>query len=413
MNYITVKNYIEDKCASIKSQIDDLLNFLPSHLEDDIQKEITINSYKHQIDTLTNELNKFKTNQHDVLLINTEQHYSPHHHSQNDNDFNEGELIIKAQTPKKLISFDNEKRSINLFSTLYSFSPLLLSDGRIATPSEAYNKSILILSFHCEFKKWSKDILKEKAHNKCIRSFVELSNNRLVSCSDDMTIKVWSIQPKDLTQITQLNHHKGEIYRIIALSNNRFASASEDKMVKIYNTEYPYEHVRSLSHTQPVWNLLFINSKDMLITSYKGGLVFWNAQTYEQMHQFETIYTYSCITSMIELPSNRIALVTYEPTGMIIFDLNDYSIIKGIMDEEYIPYYSSLCLLDDELSFVYIYNEKVVQISTIDYAVLYKSKNTKKLEGFNGIIVMDNGNYLFIANTAFGYSIVTPIYDNN
>ena len=60
-----------------------------------------------------------------------------------------------------------------------------------------------------------------------MRSFMELSNNH------DILIKVWSIQPKDLTQITQLNHHKGEAYRIIAISNNRLASATEDRMVKI------------------------------------------------------------------------------------------------------------------------------------------------------------------------------------
>jgi hypothetical protein len=56
---------------------------------------------------------------------------------------------------------------------------------------------------------------------------MELSNNH------DILIKVWSIQPKDLTQITQLNHHKGEAYRIIAISNNRLASTAEDRMVKI------------------------------------------------------------------------------------------------------------------------------------------------------------------------------------
>ena len=132
--------------TSIKSQIEDLINFLPSHLT--LKKTFKKNQpYKHQIDSLNNELNKLKIN-YDILLI---------------------------------------------FNAL-----LFLSSS-----------------------------LKEKAHNKCMRSFMELSNNH------DILIKVWSIQPKDLTQITQLNHHKGEAYRIIAISNNRLASATEDRMVKI------------------------------------------------------------------------------------------------------------------------------------------------------------------------------------
>ena len=136
--------------------------------------------------------------------------------------------------------------------------------------------------------------------------------------------------------------------------------------------------------------------------------MFWNLQTYNREHVFETIYTNSCITSMIELPNNRIALSSESPSAIIIFDLNDYSIIKGVIDKDYITNYSSLCLLD-ESSFLYIYNEKVVQISTIDYSILFKTKH-KGLNGLNAIINIEGGKYILIENGLFGFTVVTPTF---
>ena len=95
-----------------------------------------LTSIKSQIDSLNNELNKLKIN-YDILLINTQPHNSLLQHSQkdynDDNNYNEGKLIIKEQTPKTLISFENEKHYTKLYSTLYSFSPLLLKRKRITS----------------------------------------------------------------------------------------------------------------------------------------------------------------------------------------------------------------------------------------------------------------------------------------
>ena len=198
MNYIIVKNLIEEKCNSIKAHINDLLNILPSQLEEDIQQSTSIEVYKQQIDSLKEELKKVKN---ENMLLHNQIKNKP---KENNEDYNEGELIIKEQTSNKLVSFETEMTLINAISGIYCFSPLLLSDGRIATPSDNHNKSISILTANYEIKKFIRDIHKEKAHNNCIRSFVELNNNRLVSCSDDKTIKIWAIQANKLTEINTL-----------------------------------------------------------------------------------------------------------------------------------------------------------------------------------------------------------------
>ena len=135
MNYITMKNYIENKCTSPQSNPKSKTSLTSFHLT--LKKTFKKNQpYKHQIDSLNNELNKLKIN-YDILLINTQPHNSLLQHSQkdynDDNNYNEGKLIIKEQTPKTLISFENEKHYTKLYSTLYSFSPLLLKRKRITS----------------------------------------------------------------------------------------------------------------------------------------------------------------------------------------------------------------------------------------------------------------------------------------
>lgn len=106
------------------------------HYEELHRKQMHLTSIKSQIDSLNNELNKLKIN-YDILLINTQPHNSSFQHSQkdynDDNNYNEGKLIIKEQTPKTLISFENEKHYTKLYSTLYSFSPLLFKRKRITS----------------------------------------------------------------------------------------------------------------------------------------------------------------------------------------------------------------------------------------------------------------------------------------
>ena len=114
---------------------------------------------------------------------------------------------------------------------------------------------------------------------------------------------------------------------------------------------------------------------------------------------------------MIELPNGNIAVSScVSPYPIVIINLTNYSIIKEIKDQEYITTRSSLCLFD-AFSFIYVNNGKFIQISlNNEHEILFKTQSEQQLNGYGGIINIENGKYLIIENKSYGLEIVKPYY---
>ena len=188
MIYFNFTSLVEEKCQSIKRNVEELLNSLPTQMEENDQTNTTINSYKQQIESLKEELKKIKDE--NVLLHEQIQQLTKDNNKMNvpvaepcyksNISFNFGNRCFG-----KLASLETEIEIDNIYSNDAAFTPCILSDGRIATPSEESSNSISIFSIDYELNAWKKDIYKENAHNNQIRSFVELNNYRLISCSSN------------------------------------------------------------------------------------------------------------------------------------------------------------------------------------------------------------------------------------
>ena len=289
-------------------------------------------------------------------------------------------------------------------------SPIVLNDKRIATCSN--DKSICVLSINYESKTWDINIKKENAHSGCIYGICELSNQRLVSCSSDHTIKIWRIGQKDLSLLSTLTNHTNYVCKAIPLPHNKFASCSYDNTVRIWNSDNPYQPLATLTHGGGVYYLLQLKKKDILVTSCCGdsSLYFWNSSTYQKLNTIKNVYT-DVSEHMIELPNGNIAVSSYvSPYPIVIINPTNYSIIKEIKDQEYITTYSALCLFD-AYSFIYVRDGKFLQISNNnEYEILFKTKSEEQLYGWSGIINIENGKYLIIGNKSNGLEIVKPYY---
>ena len=104
--------------------------------------------------------------------------------------------------------------------------------------------------------------------------------------------------------------HNNYIWKIIALPNGRFASCSDDGTIKIWNSNHPYELLRTLTgHSSGVTSILKLKKKDVLISSsyYDYILRFWNATTYQIITILEGVKCYKS-NSLIEIDNNRIAV---------------------------------------------------------------------------------------------------------
>ena len=298
---------------------------------------------------------------------------------------------------------------INNIHSSNLYSPLLLTDKRIATCSA--DKSISVISIDFDKKAYTQDIKKENAHNDAIYDLCELSNKRLVSCSCDNSIKIWEITQNNLILLSTLNKHSKKVYRTINLTNNRFATCSEDKIVKIWSNNSPYQEIASLVHDGSVYNILQLKQQEILVSidGTNKCLDFWNVSTYQKINSMKGICSYYTNEGLVELSNNLLAVSTMLPT-IVIVDPFKYIIVKEIKELNYIPTYSSLCVLNAN-SLIYVYYGKFLQISiTDDYKIIYKTRAENKLEGYGGTISIEEGKYLAIRNVSYGLSIIKPYY---
>ena len=315
-------------------------------------------------------------------------------------------LMNKIKQRTAIESFEHEMSVANMHSASI-FSPLVLSDKRIVTTGTNAS-SILISSINYQTKKWKQDILKENAHSNNINSFLELTDNRFITCSNDYSIKVWKFSENNLTEVKKLTSHSNNVYKLVLLDNNRFASASHDSTIRIWSTEEPYTLIQTLNSQSNVFNLLFLKDREILISSYSGGLEFWNIKSYKKENTMSGYYCYYNHNSFIELPNQKIAVSNYSsPYSIFIIDTIAYSILRQIKLEGYITNYSCLFLLD-AFSLIYIYEGNVVQISLKDYSILYTSKSEQQLRGYNFILSVKDGKYLMVDNKSKGFDLIKP-----
>ena len=281
-------------------------------------------------------------------------------------------------------------------------------DKRIASGSG--EGSISISSYDVERKIWKREIHK-KAHDNSVNSLCTLNNNRLLSGSDDYSIKVWSISDVDLTLIKEIKEHTNFVCKVIPLSKERFASCSNDGTVKVWKDDNTYECLSTLRPDDWVSSILQLRGKEVLVScGYKSstGVSFWNLNNYTKLHTIKG-YGVALSTHMIELSDGNIALsANDEPYPIVIIDSSSYQVVTVIQLKEYITWCSSLCVFDEH-SFIYVYKGTFLQISNEDGEILFKSKGGNFKGCFGGILPLKGGKYCAIESYG-SISIINPCY---
>ena len=282
-------------------------------------------------------------------------------------------------------------------------------DKRIASGSAVGD--ISISSYNITEKKWKRDIHKEHAHDDSIHSLCSLNSNRLISGSNDLSIKVWTISNVDITLIKEIKEHAHWVCMVIPLTKERFASCSCDKTVKIWNSNETYKCLATLTHVDEVRSILQLKGKEVLVSCGQissTGLSFWNLTNYTRQYTIKG-YDVCLPTHMIELSDGNIALSFFDkPCSIVIIDSSSYQIRKDIQLKEHITFPSSLCVLNEH-SFIYVCNGTLIQISNEDYSILYQLKG-QNFNGDYGIIPLQGGKYFAIQNDT-KISIIKPYYD--
>ena len=152
-----------------------------------------------------------------------------------------GCFLNKNQKTKKI----NRIYNVNKLSKIYTLNLpntinklLLLKDGRLVSCSKDG-----LIRIHKKDYLDTIDLLLDIHNQKSITSICQLKNGRIVSSSEDNIIQIIKLLPNNDFNLEQtLKGHKDKINQIIELSNDRLASCSDDGRIIIwYNNNNIYQ----------------------------------------------------------------------------------------------------------------------------------------------------------------------------
>ena len=121
-------------------------------------------------------------------------------------------------------------------------------------------------------------------------------DNNFITCSKDITIKIW-IKKNNKFQIDQIlnNIHSKWINQVIYSEDGNIISCSRDQTVKILKKTIheKYQCIISLKHNQNIFNLFDVYNKNILVSSGYDGTYFWDKIEYKLLKKINV----SCYTN--------------------------------------------------------------------------------------------------------------------
>ena len=209
------------------------------------------------------------------------------------------------------------------------------------------------------------------AHDDYITDVSIKDENNFVTCSSDKNIKIWIKMINYLTNeysfnLSQIinNAHDDWINKVIYCLNGNIFSCSRDNKIKIWeeNNNNNYQCIKILSHNDCVYSILFIDDKNILISSGLDGTKFWNLKNYECI-----IYNKQaicCNRNALKIIDEDRIIVGGDYDGIIkVISIKENKIIKDIKNN-FVCY--GICVIEDKGLFLTGGESKEIRIYRID-----------------------------------------------
>lgn len=166
---------------------------------------------------------------------------------------------------KNIVKTIRTKHEFGIYSLCLLKDKRLVSCGRdslITVYSESYK-----IQFHIRY-----------AHDMRVNTICVLRSGELLSGGGDNDIKVWRIGEDDYELIHILKGHTQSVWKIIQLKNDKICSCSEDRTIKIWDN---YQCIQTLQgHTDDVKSIIEMNNL-IISASFDKTLRIWDQSTYQ------------------------------------------------------------------------------------------------------------------------------------
>jgi phospholipase A-2-activating protein len=171
-----------------------------------------------------------------------------------------GSIVVSGSwdATAKIWDLESGQCTKTLEGHAYAVTVFINSRGEIVTGSQ---DGVLHL--------WSAEGIKIKsvqAHSNIIRSIVEVPSVGMMTCSNDMKVKLWSL---DLDELTQYEDHSSFVFTVGYIRQNSmdFVSGGEDFKMNLY---LEGKKAQEIAHPNTVWSVCIDREFDNDIISACG-----------------------------------------------------------------------------------------------------------------------------------------------
>jgi len=160
----------------------------------------------------------------------------------------------------------------------------------------------------------------------------ELSNNNIISCCSDKTLKIYKNKIV-INLIYTLNGHNNDVCKVIEFENNKLISSAFDTTMKIWEfdgNKYNCINTFTISNNNSRTNILRINKDRLVSSAYSNNYIkFWDIKSnFNEIKTLNKIETYG-LNAMCMINDN-ILLIGGHSSGIYIINTDNYQIISQV-----------------------------------------------------------------------------------
>ena len=281
--------------------------------------KILLNTYKYE-ERLKN-LNYYVIENLKKISSNSIQYY--------DKIFKEGKKCISLLQNIHSNSLSNNFKTLKYHFDIINYLDKL-KNGKLVSCSD--DKSLKI------YKENTFEVqLSIEEHSKRINSFTQLRDGRIITCSADHTMKLIKLIGDNSYQIDQtLNGHYGDVYKIIETKENELISISKDKTMKVWilNKNNNFEYITTIvfQNKNSNCNILKLNDKEFVTSSCQDEcLKFWNLNNYSFIMSIDNIKTPWPLKTLTLLEKDILCVGGGRSTGFYFIKISTHQIEKNIV----------------------------------------------------------------------------------
>ena len=242
------------------------LNYLKQVVEITDMKTVYSN-YDELIDAI-NLINKFKIKTPFLYEINTTEMPSPY--TIDAYSFNR----LKRSSNSRFINLKQVKYEKKVNIILNSINVIINLNNENNGIALAAGNDILIIDDLNNYNPDNPETM--SGHTKPITSLILLTENKLVSGSEDKTIKIWDIKKRQC--ISTITGNYEIIQSLLKLGENTIAAGTHSA-IRIFNTENKKELYALTGHEKSVCTLIKLNDDKIISGGYDNLIKIWDLKT--------------------------------------------------------------------------------------------------------------------------------------